>query len=453
MPVRNLQILVLVVIISAPCYFQAKQLRYAGRIGTAIELIEEGYVNEVDPEDLYNSAMQGIVADLDPYSAFIPPSKFEEFQSTIEQRFGGLGILIEGPPTSNRLTVVTPIPGTPAFEAGLRPGDTIISIDGVSTENMDVAKAQELMKGPLGESVNLEIKRETLAEHLFRSIERANVQVNSVYGDRIQNDSEWNYFLEEDSRIAYLRITVFGEQTYEEFKKALAEIEDDAEALVIDLRGNPGGVLRCAVQLCDLLIDEGTIVSTRGRTEERYSEFVATPEIAFNKNTPIVLLVNEGSASASEIMAGCLQDLGRALVAGQRSFGKGTVQEVIELEPNRSALKFTTAKFYRPSGKNINRSEEMTDEDDWGVSPEPMFDLPLDDTQSLYLKRRWRNRNDPREMTREIRPPAPECAGDPQLKLVLDYLRNVLDGQSAASKVSEEEAEATVASPEIGESK
>ena len=426
MPVRNIQLLMLVALVCTPCYFYAKQLRYAGQIGTAIELIERGYVEERDAEDLYHAAMEGLVKDLDPYSQFIPPTNYEKFQAEIEQTFGGIGIMIEGPPVADQLTIVTPIPGTPAFEAGLRPGDVITKIDDQPTEGKSIEDAQKLMRGPIGSSITLEISRNPIGQRLTKVIQRANVQVASVYGDRITSDSSWDFFLEEDSRIGYIRVSIFGERTLAEFADALEKTKD-AKALIIDLRSNPGGLMPTAISMCDMLVEQGTILTTKGRLESNSTKFEATSGTKFPINTPIIVMVNEDSASASEIMAGCLQDLQRAKIAGQRSFGKGTVQEVIELRRNSSAIKFTTARFYRPSGRNIHRTEKMTAEDVWGIKPEPNLSIELTPLQQFYLAKRFRDRNDPRETTRKERPPAPECAGDPQLRIVLEYFRQLLD--------------------------
>ena len=442
MPVRNLQILLILILVCGACYIQAERLKYAGKIGTAIQLIEQNYVESKDPEDLYLAAMEGIVSELDQFSEFIPPKRYQEFQSVIEQKFGGLGVLIEGPPAAPRLTVVAPIPGTPAFNAGLQAGDMILEINGVSTEGLSATDATQIMRGPVGEDVELLVQGMNTANQQRLTIRRDDIQVDSVYGDRIQADSSWNYFIEEDPRIAYIRITLFGERTVGEFEKALAAIRSDAQALVLDLRYNPGGILPTAVEMCDMLIDSGVIVSTRGRRAIFGAEFDATSRLELDLSIPIVLLVNDQSASASEIMAGCLQDLGRAEIAGQRSYGKGTVQQVFELENDQTALKFTTARFYRPSGKNIHRTEKMNAEDEWGITPEPALTLPLEPIQEIYLNRRWQYRGDPRIMASTERAPAPPFAGDPQLALAVERLQQELGGQPVpASSASQRQAQ------------
>ena len=265
MPVRNIQILLLVMFVSVACCVQAERLKYAGKIGYAIGLIEQNYVDEVDPRDLYVAAMEGIVSRLDQNSAFIPPQKYEEFQEVIEQQFGGIGILIEGPPVVDRLTVVTPILGSPAFKAGMQPGDIVLEINGESTEGLQATDATLKMRGKVGEAVALKVKHLNSPQPEVLTIVRDDVQVDSVFGDRIEPNAEWNFFLEEDSRIAYIRVSLFGERTTGEFRAAIEAVKDRAKALVIDLRYNPGGILTSAVDMCDMLLDRGVIVSTKGR--------------------------------------------------------------------------------------------------------------------------------------------------------------------------------------------
>ncbi len=422
MPLRNLLILFAVSAVCIACAIQSRNLRYGIKVGQAIRMVEDYYVNEVDPQELYVAAMEGVVSKLDQFSDFIPPQQYKEFQSTIEQHFGGVGITVEGPPTVNRLTVVAPIPNTPAYKAGIQAGDMILEIDGQTTEGLETNKATKLMRGPVGKPVELVVRRMDSAETISLSIPRAEIDIASVYGDHIREDSQWDYFLQEDPRIAYIRITMFGEKTVDEFRTALHEVRDDAKAVVIDLRFNPGGVLPAAVQMCDMLVDQGVILRTKGRRPVFDNEFPAEPSMEIDKKIPMIVLVNGDSASASEIMAGCLQDLCRARIAGTRSYGKGTVQQVFELEDDTSALKFTTARFLRPSGKNIHRTESMKESDEWGITPEPSLTVPMTDLEQVYLNRRWNLRGDLRLVVRGERPPEPPFAGDPQLAVAIQAL-------------------------------
>ncbi len=426
MPVRNIQILLLVMFVSVACCVQADRLKYAGKIGYAIGLIEQNYVEPVDPRDLYVAAMEGIVSRLDENSNFIPPQKYQEFQEAIEQRFGGIGIVIEGPPAVNRLTVVTPILGSPAFRAGMQPGDVVLEINGESTEGIAATDATLKMRGEIGQSVALKVKHLNSHEPELLTMVRADVPVDSVFGDRVQADSTWSYFLEEDSRIAYIRVSLFGERTTEEFRAAIEAVKDRAKALVIDLRYNPGGILTSAVDMCDMFLDRGVIVSTRGRDGQTGSDRTADSDVLFPQGIPVVVLINGDSASASEIMAACLKDAGRAMLAGQRSYGKGTVQQVFDLLDNQTAIKVTTAKFYRPNGKNIHRSADAKESDEWGVAPDDELALELTPLQELYLQKRWNSLGDPRLSSASEKPPAPNCAGDPQLRKVLQHLQATL---------------------------
>lgn len=427
MPIRNIQILVIAAIVSLGCYLQAKKYKYAERIGAAIQVIEQNYVEPVDAKDLYLSAMTGMVENLDPYSEFIAPTEYKQFQSAIEQQFGGVGILIEGPPASERLTVIAPLVGTPAYEAGLQPGDVITHIDEQSTEKMKADEAMRVMRGEVGSLVKLKVARTGLGEQLNFELRRADIQVDSVFGDRIEPDSKWNYFLPEDNRIAYIRVTIFGERTVEEFRRALHAIKYDAKALIIDVRFNPGGILNAAVEMCDMLLDKGRIVSTKGRRSHYDAVADADSQIELPTSIPIIVLVNNQSASASEILAACLQDLGRASVCGERTFGKGTVQQVFEIENDQTAVKFTTARYYRPSGANIHRTDKLTEKDAWGVIPEKSLELKLTEWQQVNVYRRWQYRGDPRKIAAPEQPPSPTCSGDPQLRLALARLRAIAD--------------------------
>ncbi len=428
MPVRNIQILVITFVVCLACYLEARRLKYAGRIAKAMRVVENYYVEPVKGNDLFLGAMDGIIDKLDSYSEFIPPREYQQFQSYIEQQFGGVGILIEGPPTTERLTVIAPLPGTPAYEAGLQPGDVILSIDEKSTVGLKADDATQLMRGVVGTSVKLSIRRDGQSHPHEVELTRADIQVDSVFGDRIQADSTWNFLLEEDPRIAYIRINVFGERTVEEFQKATRNIKASAQALVIDLRFNPGGIVSAAVEICDMLLESGRIVSTRGRDTHFNSQHDARPGVDLPVSLPVVVMINEQSASSSEIVAACLQDSGRAKIAGDRSFGKGTVQQVFELD-GQAAIKFTTARYYRPSGANIHRTESLRIEDAWGVLPDKELELKLNERQQVNLYRRWQFRGDPRKVAASERPPSPECSGDPQLRLVLASIRKQLGNQ------------------------
>ena len=422
MPARNAQILILTALVCFACYMQAKRLKYAGRIGRAIEMIEDNYIYEVKGDDLYQAAMRGLLK-LDPYSEFIPKSEYVDFQATIEQQFGGVGILIEGPPTSQRLMVITPLANTPAYRAGVQPGDEIVQIEGESTENMTSDDARDRMRGIVGTPVTIGLRRAGSPETIELRLVRADIQVDSVVGDHVNADATWNYFLPEDPQIAYVRISLFGERTTDEFREVLRKIKPRAKALVIDLRFNPGGVLSAAVDMCDMLLSHGDIVSTKGRRSSFDATYSADSAIELPESIPVVIMQNGQSASASEIMAACLQDSGRAKVAGERSFGKGTVQQVFESDEASTAIKLTTARYLRPNGKNIHRKPEMKPDDVWGVQPDKELEMSLAEPEQINLFRRWRQLEDPRRAN-QPKPPSPPFSGDLQLRRVVEYLQS-----------------------------
>ncbi len=422
MPARNAQILILATLVCLLCYVQARRLKYAGRIGSAIETIEQYYVDEVSGDELYHSAMKGLLK-LDPYSEFIPPTEYTEFQATIGQQFGGVGILIEGPPTSRELTVVAPLLNTPAYEAGIQPGDRIVRINGEATKDLTSDEARERMRGPVGTSVDITIERDRQKNPIELTLTRADIHVDSVVGDHIMPDSKWSYFLQEEPEIAYIRVSLFGERTADEFRQALKQVKPQAKALIIDLRFNPGGILSAAVEMCDMLLSEGRIVSTKGRKSTFDHTETADKQVELAEDIPIIVLQNDQSASASEVMSACLQDHQRALVAGERSFGKGTVQQVFEIDHASTAIKFTIARYFRPSGANIHRTPEMKPDEVWGVSPEKELQLKTSENERLYLIRRWQQQGDPRR-TSGPQPPSPPFSGDPQLRKAVEYLKS-----------------------------
>jgi carboxyl-terminal processing protease len=305
-----------------------------------LDLVEKNYVDEVDTEDMIHKAIQGMVHSLDPHSQLLPPEAFEELQIDTRGEFGGIGIVIT---MQNRLlTVISPIEGTPAHKAGVKAGDIIIEVDGESTKEMMLWEAVKRMRGPKGESVAIKIVREGAKEPLEFNLVRDIIPIESVRSLALRPG------------YGYVRITNFQENTTEDLQAALAELENgDApmKGLVIDLRDNPGGLLNQAIDVSDLFLDEGAIVSIKGRLEKHTKVFEARAGRG-GPNYPIVILVNGGTASASEIVAGALQDHKRAVILGTTSFGKGSVQTVETLRDGYG-LKFTIARYYTPSGRSI----------------------------------------------------------------------------------------------------
>ncbi len=431
MPRRNLTIIFLASVLSIVCYGKAERNRYASVFADVMKEISEKYIEEVEPSELFKAAMRGMISEevLDQYSYYIAPETFRRFQVEIDQEFGGVGIEVVIDPDSKRLTVMSPLAGTPAYRAGILAGDTILEIDGKSTEGFSLNDAVDLLRGKPEEPVSMTVLHAGEEEPETIEMVRAIILIKSILGDTRKKDGSWNYFLEENPRIGYIRITTFGEHTVEDLESALRQFKrHPVGGLILDLRNNPGGLLKGAIEVSDMFIDEGMIVSTRmrgGKIKEQYKAHQRNTIVG--KETPLVVLVNRHSASASEIVAACLQDhKSRAVIIGERTWGKGSVQNVVPLEDG-SALKLTTATFHRPSGDNIHRSKDATEEDAWGVAPHKDFEVKMSDeeTVKVYLQRR------DRDVVRTNGPPPSddgkekaELLDDPQLRRAIEFLES-----------------------------
>jgi carboxyl-terminal processing protease len=396
MPLRNLSIIVLAAIVSLACYLRASRNRYVDTITEAMNIISDEYVDEVDQRKLFEGAMDGMVSQLDEYSGYHPPEEYEQFREDIDQQIVGIGVFVEFNAEQKKLVVVAPLVGTPAYEAGVKPGDVIVSIDGVSTADLTLNQATNKIKGRAGTAVQLELLHVGEQTPVKLAIKRASIAIDSVLGDLRGPDGKWTFRLAESQRIGYIRVSSFGERTAGELRSALAGFRasgQEVEGLILDLRGNEGGLLDAAVEVCDMFLNEGLIVRTVGRNNANRDESTATRGVEFSPELPLVVMVDRFSASASEIVAACLQDHQRAVVIGQRSWGKGTVQNVIRMEGGRSAIRLTIARYLRPSGKNIHKHRDAKDGDDWGVRPDPGQEINL--TQEEYERfRRGRNQRD-----------------------------------------------------------
>jgi len=304
-----------------------------------LELIEKNYVDPVDTADLIHKAIQGMVQSLDPHSALLPPDAFEELQIDTQGDFTGIGIRITM--RDGFVTVISPIEGAPAYKAGIKAQDRIIKVDGEATK--DLRSAVMKMRGPKGTDVVVTILREGAAGPMDFKLTRDVIPIESVRA------------LEIKPGYGYVRVTNFRDKTTEDLQDALKKLESaktPLKGLVLDLRNNPGGLLNQAVEVSDLFLQEGVILSIRGRQNTHTKIFKATPTPATARDYPMVVLINGGSASASEIVAGALQDHKRALILGTTSFGKGSVQTVESLRDG-FGLKFTIARYYTPNGRSI----------------------------------------------------------------------------------------------------
>ena len=366
-------------------------LRLMSVFSDTFEHIERNYVKDVDRRQLIEAAIRGMLKELDQYSSYIAPEQLARFNLNVDQQFGGIGIQV-----TRQLTVMTPLPGTPAYKAGIRSGDQIIEIKGQATSGFPTGRkldtAISLLKGKPGEEVTLKVQRPGKSKPIKFTIVRAIIQVPTVLGDRYGKNDQWEYMLDKKNKIGYVRLTHFARRSTDEFKAALSKLkQQDMKALILDLRFNPGGLLGQSRQIADLFIDKGTIVSTRGRNVPERT-WKATAEGTF-KDFPMVVLVNRVSASASEIVCAALQDHKRALVVGERTWGKGSVQNVIKLEGGASALKLTTASYHRPSGKNIHRFPNSKPGDVWGVLPDEGYAIRFSNAEMSGYQEYRRNRD------------------------------------------------------------
>jgi carboxyl-terminal processing protease len=328
---------------SASAAASASTYRQLNLFGDIFERVRQDYVERPDDSKLIESAINGMLNGLDPHSSYMDPKNFRDMQVQTRGEFGGLGI--EVTMEDGLVKVVAPIDETPAAKAGIRAGDLITQLDDDQVQGLTLNQAVEKMRGPVGTKIRLKLQRKGAEKPIEVTIERAIIRVRSV---RWRTDGD---------DIGYIRLTQFNEQTTEGLKKAIAELQtqipaDKLRGYVIDIRNNPGGLLDQAISVSDAFLERGEIVSTRGRNAEETQRFNARAG-DLTKGKPVIVLINGGSASASEIVAGALQDHKRATILGTRSFGKGSVQTIIPLGGGNGALRLTTARYFTPAGRSI----------------------------------------------------------------------------------------------------
>ena len=341
----------------------------------ALQLIRQDYVdaNKIGYRDLTYSALRGMLGSLDPHSQFMEPTDFRDMQNETRSEFGGLGIVVST--KDGVLTVVSPMEDSPGFRAGISPGDQILRINGTTTEKMSLQDAINLLRGDPGQKITLTIFRPSSKETRDYALQREIIKVASIKDAKILDQSLTGNF-----KIGYVRITQFNEPTAQELDQKLNELQAHGmQALVVDLRYNPGGLLTSAVDVSGLFLPPRTmVVYTEGRDASQRREYYTSKNEKPRANFPMVLLINSGSASGSEILAGALKDLNRAILVGDTTFGKGSVQSVIQL-PDGSALRLTTAKYYTPSKQVIHEK---------GVTPNIKASLTADQERALLLRHR-----------------------------------------------------------------
>ena len=308
--------------------------------GEVLEKINKEYVDEIDQSKSMDSAIDGLLQSLDPYSAYMSPEIFNTMQTETSGEFGGLGIEVSM--ESGVVKVITPIDDTPASKAGIKAGDYIVKIDNIQVQGKSLSEAVDLMRGPVGSGIDLTVRRIGVKKAITFNIVREIIQIKSVKADLL------------DKNIGYLRLTSFNENSGKQIKKEIEKFEKDkkVKSYILDLRNNPGGLLSQAISISDFFLDNGEIVSTKSRKASENRKWFAKKGDITNGKT-LLVLINYGSASASEIVAGALKDHKRAILLGENSYGKGSVQSIIPLN-NDGAIRLTVAKYYLPSGKSIS---------------------------------------------------------------------------------------------------
>jgi carboxyl-terminal processing protease len=358
----------------------------------AVEQVEANYVRPVDRKELLQNALRGMLDELDPHSAYFTDNDWKQFKKQLEGSFTGIGVSVEIDPDSKRLRVLAPLPGSPAYRAGILPGDTILDVVGTSTEGMNRDRAVEVLQGRPGTQIKMIVLHSKSEKPETITVTRAIIELPSVVGDSRKPDDSWDFMIDKENKIGYVRITNFMQDTADDLKKALDELKADGmKGLIVDLRDDPGGLLSAAVEVSDLFVEEGQIVTTKGRNQKDKT-FEAEKEGTYS-GFPMIVLVNQHSASASEIVAACLQDHKRAEIVGQRSYGKGSVQSILPLDNGDSILKLTVATYWRPSGKNIHRFKNAKDSDEWGVTPDSGLEVKLSDDEYEQLAEQRRERD------------------------------------------------------------
>ena len=328
--------------------------------GEVLDKINKEYVEEVDQSDTMDAAINGVLQSLDPYSSYMSPKNLEEMQTETKGEFGGLGI--EVGMEAGVVKVISPLDNSPAEREGVKAGDYIVKINDTQVQGKTLNEAVELMRGPVGSTLEITVRRVGLRKSLVFNITREIIQVASVKSEVL------------DEKIGYIRLTSFNENSDDQIKKKIREFKKNKkiEGYILDLRNNPGGLLGQAIKISDFFLDDGEIVSTKGRKKNENQKWFAREGDIINGKA-LIVLINKGSASASEIVAGALKDHKRAVLVGEKSYGKGSVQSIIPLK-NRGAIRLTISKYYLPSGKSISEV---------GVTPDITVEEESDDFRIL----------------------------------------------------------------------
>jgi len=356
--------------------------------------IERNYLQEVDRGELMETAIRAIVGKLDSRGGLLRTNDLEffgtqeltQFNEHLEQRLAGIGAALKA--EAGEVVVQTPLAGSPAFEAGVKPGDRIVTINGVPLpERGRLETAVKLLRGPVGTPVTIGIRHDDSEEVHELKLTRNSIKLPSVLGDQRKPDYSWEFMLDDHQKIGYVRLTYSGKESPDEMQKALQELQTRGmKGLILDLRNNPGGLLDGAIEVSDLFLEKGRILTVKGRHEE--TVFEAKPEGTLS-GFIIAVLVNRNTASAGEIIAASLQDNRRAVVIGERTYGQGIVRSIFQLKSGIGAMKIPVAAYYRPNGKPMNRYPDSKESADWGVHPDPGYEVAFTDEElSQYEKDR-----------------------------------------------------------------
>ncbi len=442
---QNLLWLITALIVSLASYRSVSRNPQARQVEDVLEKIQDYYVENPSDKQLGTAAINGVLQALDdPNSSYIRSSKSADFQNLLDGVFGGIGIEPWLDPKKERLVVQFPLPNSPAAKAGIRGGDEIVKIDGEDVSSLKFQGAIQKIRGEPGSELQLSIKRAGQDKPLdLAPFKRELITETSVVGFERNNLGNWSYRLRDDPRIAYVRLTQFGKHTTEELREVLTKLKTEGfSALILDLRGNPGGYLQNATEISNLFLESEEIVRIEGRNPEIAKTFRAQPSQHLISQ-PMAVLIDRDSASASEIVAAALMDHKRATIIGERSFGKGTVQHVLHLPPRgddlerEPILKLTVAYYYRPNGHNIHRTKKATESDEWGVTPLDEFKHQMTD-EELERLAEWQQTRERRGLklpdptAKEIKEPEPPASllsdptPDAHLRKALEHLRGNL---------------------------
>jgi carboxyl-terminal processing protease len=399
--------------------FRAEQDK--GRVlSDVLDLLGDKYIRELDSDKLFNGGLKALLEGLDPHTQYYSPEEAKQFRLNLKDKFGGIGVILKPETPSKYPEVTARYLGAPAARAGIQKGDLIVEVDGQSTQGLSYEKIANLLMGRLGTTVNVKVRRSDNHAAKTFSIRRGTILTSSIRGlDQTEN----GFWLDDNSGIGYVRISRFAEDTVPGFRSTFSKLKKKGmRALAIDLRSNFGGMLSAAVQTADIFVDSGLIVRSVGRKGE---EEKWTARKGEEITMPIAVLVNEDSASASEVFTACLQDHRRAIVVGSRSFGKGSIQRLFKVGKEGAMVKMTTALYYPPSGRNIDKLNKPAGSEEWGISPDPGLEVKLDEAENEAWHKVCYDLDD--HVGTDMEMPPHQWSSDRTLMAARDALRKALN--------------------------